>query len=72
MIGGRLRPPDGRLPIALAVDGQSRGTADLSTTGARQAQQAVFAVTGLTAGSHIVSIVNRGPGSVAVDAVVVH
>ena len=58
--------------IDIQVDGQSQGTADLSTAGARQPQQAVFAVTGLTAGSHSVSIVNRGPGPVAVDAVVVH
>jgi hypothetical protein len=58
--------------IELQIDGQSQGTADLSTTGARQPQQAVFAVTGLPAGSHTISIVNRGPGSVAVDAIVVH
>ncbi len=58
--------------LEVQIDGQSKGTADLSTTGARQPQQAVFAVTGLTAGSHTLSIVNRGPGSVAVDAVVVH
>ena len=58
--------------IEIQVDGQSQGTADLSTTGARLPQQAVFAVTGLTAGSHTLSIINRGPGTVAVDAVVVH
>jgi alpha-L-fucosidase len=58
--------------IEVQIDGQSQGTADLSATGARQPQQAVFAATGLSAGSHTVSIVNRGPGSVAVDAIVVH
>jgi len=58
--------------IEIQIDGQSQGTADLSTTGTRQPQQAVFAATGLTTGSHTVSIINRGPGSVAVDAVVVH
>jgi len=57
--------------IEVQIDGQSQGTADLSTTGARQAQQAVLAVTGLSAGNHTISIVNRGPGSVAVDAIVV-
>jgi hypothetical protein len=57
--------------IEIQIDGQSQGTADLSATGARQPQQAVFATTGLSAGSHTVSIVNRGPGSVAVDAIVV-
>ena len=58
--------------IEVQIDGQSRGTADLSTTGARQPQQAVSSLTGLTAGNHTISIVNRGPGSVAVDAIVVH
>jgi alpha-L-fucosidase len=58
--------------IEIQIDGQSQGTADLSTTGARQPQQAVFAMTGLTASSHTLSIVNRGPGAVAVDAIVVH
>ena len=29
-------------------------------------------MTGLSAGSHSIGIVNRGPGSVAVDAIVVH
>ena len=49
---------------------RSQGMADLSTTGARQPQQAVSQVTGLTAGNHSISIVNRGPGAVAVDAIV--
>ena len=34
--------------IEIQIDGQSRATADLSTTGARQAQQVVCEVTGLT------------------------
>ena len=58
--------------IEIQIDGQSQGTTDLSTTGARQPQQAVFTMTGLSAGSHSIGIVNRGPGSVAVDAIVVH
>lgn len=57
--------------IEVQVDGQSQGTADLSTTGARQPQQAVSTVTGLAAGNHTLSIINRGPGTVAVDAIVV-
>jgi hypothetical protein len=44
---------------------------DLSTTGARQAQQVVCEVTGLPAGKHVIHIVNHGPGPAAVDAVVV-
>ncbi|HZL20366.1 MAG TPA: alpha-L-fucosidase [Polyangia bacterium] len=58
--------------IQIQIDGKSQGTADLSTTGARQPQQAVATVTGLTAGNHTISIVNNGPGPVAVDAIVVH
>jgi alpha-L-fucosidase len=57
--------------IEVQIDGQSRATADLSTTGARQAQQVVCEVSGLTAGKHALAIVNRGPGPVAVDALVV-
>jgi len=57
--------------IEIQIDGQTRATADLSTTGPRLAQQAVCEVTGLTAGQHSVNIINRGPGPVAVDALVV-
>ena len=45
--------------IEIQVDGQSQGMADLSTTGARQPQQAVSQLMGLTAGNHSISIVNR-------------
>lgn len=57
--------------IDIQIDGQTRATADLSTTGARQAQQTVCEVTGLTPGKHAIRIVNRGPGPVAVDALIV-
>jgi hypothetical protein len=60
---------DGKIEIQ--IDGQTSSTADLSTTGARQAQQMVGQVTGLTSGQHTISIINRGPGPVAVDAIVV-
>jgi len=56
--------------IEVQIDGQSRATADLSTTGARLPQQAVCEVTGLAAGKHTLTIINRGPGPVAVDALV--
>ena len=56
--------------IEIQIDGQSRATADLSTTGARQAQQTVCEVTGLAAGKHAINIINRGPGPVAVDALI--
>ncbi len=56
--------------IEIQIDGQTSATVDLSTTGSRQAQQLVSQVTGLTSGQHTISIVNRGPGPVAVDAIV--
>ena len=39
--------------------------------GTRQAQQEVCEVTGLSSGKHTISIVNRGSGPVAVDALIV-
>ncbi len=57
--------------IEVQIDGQTRATADLSTTGARQAQQVVCNVTGLASGKHAINIINRGPGPVAVDALIV-
>jgi alpha-L-fucosidase len=57
--------------IEIQIDGRSRATADLSTTGARLAQQTVCQVTGLPSGKHTIAIVNRGPGPVAVDALIV-
>jgi hypothetical protein len=62
-------PGAGRIEIQ--IDGQTRATADLATTGARQAQQTAFGVTGLTFGKHTIAIINRGPGPIAVDAMVV-
>jgi alpha-L-fucosidase len=62
-------PGAGRIEIE--IDGQSRATVDLSATGARQAQQQVYEVSGLTPGNHTLHIVNRGPGPVAVDAIIV-
>ena len=58
--------------IEVQIDGQTRATADLSTTGARQAQRRVCEVTDLTPGKHSIAMINRGPGPVAVDALVVH
>jgi alpha-L-fucosidase len=60
---------DGKIEIQIV--GQVSATADLSTTGARQPQQMVAQVANLTSGKHAISIVNRGPGPVALDAIVV-
>ena len=57
--------------IEIQIDGRSRATADLSTAGARQAQQTVCEITGLTPAKHAIAIINRGPGPVAVDALIV-
>lgn len=57
--------------IEVQIDGQPRAIADLSTTGAREAQQIVCKVTGLAAERHSIAIVNKGPGPVAVDALIV-
>jgi hypothetical protein len=57
--------------IEIQIDGQTRATADLSTTGPRVTQQTVCEVTGLTPGKHSIAIINRGPGPVAVDALLI-
>jgi alpha-L-fucosidase len=57
--------------IEILIDGKTRATADLSATGNRMAQQVVCEVTGLSAGNHSIKIVNRGPGHVALDAIIV-
>jgi hypothetical protein len=62
---------EGAGKIEIQIDGQSRATADLSTTGIRQTLQKVCEVTGLTPGRHTISIINRGPGLVVLDAIIV-
>jgi hypothetical protein len=57
--------------IEVQIDGQTRGVVDLATAGSRQSEQTVYEVTGLTLGKHALAIVNRGPGPVAVDALLV-
>jgi alpha-L-fucosidase 2 len=56
--------------IEIQVDGETKATVDLSASGARQPQQLVSEVTDLAAGQHTLGIINRGPGPVAVDAIV--
>ena len=57
--------------IEVQIDGKTRAVADLSTTGARQAQQTVCHVAGLAHGQHTIAIVNKGPGPVAVDSLMI-
>lgn len=57
--------------IEIKIDGKTRATVDLSTTGARRAKQVVYKLDGLSSGKHSISIINRGKGKVAVDALIV-
>ena len=57
--------------IEVQIDGKTRAAADLSTTGMRLAQQKVCHVTGLAHGQHTIAIINKGPGPVAVDALII-
>jgi alpha-L-fucosidase len=57
--------------IEIKIDGKTKGIVNLSVSGARQAQQVVYKISGLNAGQHSISIVNRGNGKVAVDALTV-
>ena len=57
--------------IEIQIDGKTLAKANLSTMDTRQSQQVVYKVTDLTPGKHVISIVNCGPGPVAVDAILV-
>ena len=57
--------------VEIQIDGHSQATVDLSTTGPRLAQQRVFQVKSLARTQHSLAIVNRGPGPVALDALIV-
>jgi alpha-L-fucosidase len=57
--------------IEVKIDGKTRAKVDLSTTGTRQAQTMVYKVTDLTKGKHLISIINSGPGTVAIDGIIV-
>jgi alpha-L-fucosidase len=57
--------------IEIQIDGRKHATVELSTTGARQPQQTVWEVADLAPGKHSISIIHRGAGPVAVDALIV-
>ena len=57
--------------IKVQIDGGNSVVVDLSTSGSRQPQQNVYQSSELRAGKHTIAITNRGPGPVAVDAIVV-
>jgi len=57
--------------IEVLIDGSTRALVDLSIIGTRQSQQVVCEISGLTPDKHEISIINRGQGPVAVDAIMV-
>jgi alpha-L-fucosidase len=57
--------------MEILIDGQTRTTVDLSTTGERKPQQLVYEETGLVSGKHVIKIINRGHGKVAIDALII-
>ena len=58
--------------IEVQIDGIKHAIVDLSSTATPQAQQVVCEANMLSPGQHTISIVNRGPGPVAVDAVLIN
>jgi hypothetical protein len=57
--------------IEVQIDGQTRATVESSTAGEGNAQQRVWEVADLTDAKHSIAIINRGPGPVALDALIV-
>ena len=57
--------------IEILIDGKTRAIADLSADGVRQAQNVACKITGLSPARHVVNVVNRGQGPVAIDAIIV-
>jgi alpha-L-fucosidase len=61
---------EGAGKIEIQIDGKKQATVDLSTAGERMPQQLVCKLTDLGSGSHTVTIINRGSGKVAIDALI--
>jgi len=59
---------EGAGKIEIQIDQKSLTTVDLSTTKKRKSQQVVCELNDLGSGSHILKIINRGTGKVAIDA----
>ena len=57
--------------IAIQVDGRPYETVDLSVNGTRIPQQVVSEIKGLKLGKHTIAIINKGSGTVAIDALIV-
>jgi alpha-L-fucosidase len=61
---------EGAGKMEIQIDGKTRATTDLSTKDGRKPQQVVFEISGLPKGKHTLRIINRGPGPVAIDALI--
>jgi len=57
--------------MEIQIDGQIRTTVDLSTSGERKPQLVVYEEAGLSDGKHIIKIINRSSGKIAVDALII-
>lgn len=57
--------------IDVLIDGKAMKTVDLSATTTRENQQVIYQVDKLAQANHTVSIINRGGGQVAIDALIV-
>ena len=64
-----IQPGAGKIEVM--IDGKTMKTVDLSTTVGRKKQQIVYKVDKLTSANHTITVVNRGGGPVAIDALVV-
>jgi hypothetical protein len=62
---------EGAGKIEIQIDGQIRSIVDLSLVGTRKPQQIVYEQTGLPAEKHVISIISRGSGKVAIDALII-
>ena len=62
---------EGAGKIEIKIDGKTKTIVDLSVIAPRAAQQVVYKINGLGGGKHSISIINRGNGKVAVDALII-
>jgi len=57
--------------IGINIDGKTAKVVDLSNTISRQSQQIVYHIDKLANGTHTITIINRGGGAVAIDALII-
>jgi len=57
--------------IKIFIDGKTGKTVNLSNTASRQSEQVVYHINKLAQIKHTITIINRGGGTVAIDALVV-